>query len=394
MNPKLKLNAFNPATILNAALSTCFSIIFLFAFSTAQDKTQTDSGELYAGIELGTDGAIAIALRIPAGSESPGVKLVYSEAIHLSLSRSGQSGLPPHAVIDAASAVEKLFTRLREEYRVPEERIYLTGSSSLGAAHPQELVRTIRKATGRTLNFLDAFTEAQLSIVGTIPQRERSGEFWIDNRASSVLIEIVGDSTRGGYQLLKFSPPSPPGYEFVTMSVPYGVVNLAAETGGTAGENDDPLDFARRIQVEGSAVFRKSLQKSREEKPGLSTRKRVYLCGDIVRALATSLHPEERQTFVPLTAEDIAAFVKEARRDPVKLLNPNLSQLRSRELRREVEREMKSLRNSFTPQQIVAGAEMLRVAAEEFNWQQKSLLFARFGHLGRILSYVRLQAGK
>jgi hypothetical protein len=394
MNLKIRLIAFNSKTILKAALSICLLIILLIAVVTAQTKIRTDSGELYAGIELGADGARAVALRISSNGEEPGVKLIYSEDIHLSLGRTSAGDFSPQAASEAGSAVKKLLMRLRQEHRVPDEHIYLIGSSQLGADQPEGLIKTINKATGKTLTFLDAATEVQLSIVGTIPQRERNGDTWIDNRTSSVLFEIGGGSTLGGYQLLKYSPPAPPRYEFVTMNIPYGAVSFANEVSRAVGERNELPAFIQHSKELGAASFRKSLQKAREGKPGLLTRKRVYLSGGIVRALATLLHPEERQSFVPLTAQDIATFVNKAYRDPVGLLDPNLSQIRSRELRQEIERELETVRNNFTPQQIVAGAEMLRAAADEFDWEEKTLWFARFGHLSRILSYVRLQAEK
>jgi hypothetical protein len=44
--------------------------------------------------------------------------------------------------------------------------------------------------------------------------------------------------------------------------------------------------------------------------------------------------------------------------------------------------------------ELYAGAELLRVMAEALKWQDKKLWFARLGHLGCLLSYVRLQIGK
>jgi hypothetical protein len=38
--------------------------------------------------------------------------------------------------------------------------------------------------------------------------------------------------------------------------------------------------------------------------------------------------------------------------------------------------------------------ETLKAVASELEWQEKQIWFARFGHLGRLLSYVRLQAEK
>ncbi len=61
-------------------------------------------------------------------------------------------------------------------------------------------------------------------------------------------------------------------------------------------------------------------------------------------------------------------------------------------LRQEAEREVDTVRNTFTPKNLIAGAEILLAVIAEMNLSGKQLLFARFGHLAWTLSYVRLQA--
>ncbi len=396
MNSKVRLTAPRAQIISRLAIFVCLLIGILNGIAIGQRANQTEPktepGELYAGVELSADGARAVALRISRNNEEPSVKLVYSEVIHLALGGAGD--LAPQATTEAVAAVQKLITRLRQERRVPDERIYLIGSSRFETGQPEGLVAAVNTATGKRLTLLDAATEVQLSIVGTIPQREKDGDAWIDNRNSSALIEIGNYGARGGYQLLRYTPLAPPRYEFITMNIPHGTISFANEVSRAVGDNHSLLTYVQRARALGAASFRQSLQKAREGKPGLLTRKRVYLSGDIVWAMATLLYPEDRETFVPLTAEDVATFAKKAIYDPLALLNPSLSRIRDPELRREVEREMELLKNTFTPQQIAAGAEVLRAASAELDWQEKTLWFARFGHLSRILSYVRLQAEK
>jgi hypothetical protein len=71
-----------------------------------------------------------------------------------------------------------------------------------------------------------------------------------------------------------------------------------------------------------------------------------------------------------------------------------LSFIRDRKVRQEVEREFEAVRATFKPEELIAGAEMLKAAAEELKWQDKKIIFARRGHLGCILSYTRLFTGK
>ncbi|HKX30315.1 MAG TPA: hypothetical protein VJ302_21675 [Blastocatellia bacterium] len=380
--------------ILKAAVSINLLLFCWSATIFGQTNAKREAGDLFAGIELGTDGLRTVALRFSRGEDEPSLKLLYSENIHLGLGRTSSGKFAPRASEEAAQALQKLLGRLDQQYRVPAERIFLIGSSSLGADHPEDLLGTIAKVTGRTLNFLDVETEVQLSIVGTISRRESIGDTWIDNRNSSVLIEIGSDSTKGGYQLLKYLPSAPPSYDFVTMSIPQGTVSFANEISRANKTVSDLPGFAQKVQGSGAGTLRNALRKECESKPGLVIRKRVYLTGDIVWALATLVYPTDRQNFVPLTPKDITLFAGKMAENPQEMLTPDLSKVTDRDLAQEIERELEAVRNTFTPQQLIAGAELLKTISTELKWQEKKIWFARFGQLGRVLSYVRLQAGK
>jgi hypothetical protein len=347
--------------------------------------------DLYGGIELSPEGVKAIALRASRNDEGPGLKLIYSEVIHLALGRSGNGQFVPQATEKAARAIQQLQARLRQQ-KVPTERIYLIGSSGVQAEFPEDLEGTISKITGKTLTLLDAETEVQLSIAGTIPQREQIGNTWIDNRNSSVLINIGNYNTTGGYQLLRYIPSAQ--YDFVTMNIPYGTISFTNEIQRVAGDNATWASLVESARAADSAPIREALRKERDSKPGLVNRKRVYVTGGITWAMVTLLNPDDRQMFVAITPKEITQFATRAARNPQTLLKPNLSYIRDSELRQDAEREVEAVRNTFSPQQIVAGAELLKAIAEDLNWRERKVLFARFGHYSCILSYVRLQTEK
>jgi hypothetical protein len=392
MNPKIGRTTLNARKILNSIVSLSLLLHCANAPSVSQaivsqtggsqtggsqaSRSQTGGqstpssqpGEIYAGIELTTDGIRAIALRVSGSEEEPGLKLIYSEIVHLPLGRSSDWQFAGQADKEAAQTVLKMLTRLRRQTQAPPERVFLIGSSALGAERPEGLVKAIKETTGKSLTFLDVETEIQLSLVGTISRLWKVGAANIDNRNSSTLIEINSDRTLGGYQLLKYPLDAAPWYDFVTMSVPHGVADAES--------------------------FRQALRMERESKPGLINRKRVYLTGSVPWAMATLLYPEDQQTFVPLTTEEIERFAEQLIRAPRELLNPNLSSIRDRDLRQKAESELQAVKSAFTPQQLAAGAETLRTVASEFEWRGKQIWFARLGYLGRLLSYVRLQAEK
>lgn len=369
MNPKIKLSAFSVLGVLKAAISLSLLLNSPAMGQAAPSTVSGETGEIYSGIELTSEEARAIALRVSRSEEEPGLKLVHSETIRLALRRASNGQFAPQAAEEAAQTVLKLMARLRQQYQAPPERIFLIGSSGLGADHPEDLVNTISKKTGKTLTFLDVETEVQLSIAGTISRLGKAGDTRIDNRNSSVLIEINRDNALGGYQLLKHSPSAPPRYDFVTMRLPHGSRSLVKS-------------------------LRQALRTERENKPGLVNRKRVYLAGSIAWAVTTLLYPGDQQPFVPLAHEEIVWFAEKMARAPYELLDQNLSSIRDRELRQKAESDLQAVRNAFTPQQLIAGTAALKAVASEFEWQEKQIWFARFGYLGCLLSYVRLQAEK
>jgi hypothetical protein len=363
------------------------------AQAIGQAAPTAQTGEIYAGIEITTEGIRAIALRVSKSAEDSGLKLIYSENIHLPLVRGRDGQFTRQTVRETSQTVLNLMTRLRRESQVPYERIFLIGSSGLirGSGQwtdrPEALARSISEKTGKSLTLLDVETEIQLSVVGTISRLWKIGDTQIDNRNSSTLIEINGDRTIGGYQLLKFPPD---------MAERADTADVASAANAATGANASPsYDFVTMsIHHSAPTAYRQTLRRERESKPGLVTRKRVYLTGSLPWAMATLLYPEDQRPFVILTSEEIERFADKVTRAPQELLNPDLSFIRDSDLRQKARSEAQAVRSSFTPQQLAAGVEMLRAAASEFEWRGKQIWFARFGYIGCLLSYVRLQAEK
>ncbi len=367
MNHATGRNGPNARKILKAILSLCLLLHCANGSAAAQGTPSDPAGEIYAGIELTTEGIRAIALRVSKGEEEPGLKLIHSENIRMALGRSNDGSFDPRIAKEAAQTVLKLMARFRQQWQVPPQRIFLIGGSELGAARPEELINAIGKTTGKTIAFLDVETEVQLALVGTISRLWKVGDAQIDNRNSSALIEVTTERTLGGYQTIKYPPGAPPRYDFVTMSVPH------------AGD---------------VAALRQALRREWERKPGFASRKRVYLTGAVPWALVTLLYPEDRRPFVQLGVEEIEWFAEKLARAPQELLTPNLSFISDKDLRQKAELEIEAVKVAFTPQKLAAGAEALKAVASEFEWREKQVWFARFGYLGRLLSYIRLQAEK
>jgi hypothetical protein len=351
--------------------------------------------DLYGGIEVGPKWIKSIVVRVGTEEEGYEVKLLKTQSANTTLVQTWDGKFTPEAIEAAVQAVQRFYRQMQQEYGVPIENIHIVGSSGLIGENLQDISHEVRKFTGRTISFLDVETEVQLAIAGTIPRRYRVGETWFDNRSISLLVDIGSVKTKGGYQQLRRVSPGRPDYDYITWAVPKGTITFTDEVTGATGATGEMIAyqaFAGRAQSMSNKSLRPLIRNEVLRKPGLLNRQKTYLTGEIIWSMVTLLHPEDRQNFVPVTMNDINTFCDRVARNPEALMNPDLSRIRDISVREEAKREVESVRNTLTPKNLIGGAEILKAVASEMNFSGKKLIFARFGHLSWLLSYVRLQA--
>jgi serine/threonine protein kinase len=341
----------------------------------------------YGGIEIGSKGIKAIALKVDASKEGYETKaLMPLKTVNTTLmSGVAQTGkFSPEAIDDTAKAVKNLYTQMRDQYGVATERIHIIGSSGLkkpdssDVDNKDELVKKIESATGARMSFLDAEHEVLYTISGTIPSQYLS---------TGILVDIGSGNTKGGYQ------EGNQGDRFVTMSIPFGTVSFTDEITKQGGKGDNFSQQAERLRGE---VLLPALRQELGRKPGLVNRRRVYLSGGIVWAMTTLLHPANRDADVKITAEDISTFANRALSGDKSLLNPTLSGIADAKTRQEVEQEKEQIIDSFSPHNLIAGAELLQAVYSEFKLSDKEVSFSRYNSMGWgwLLTYVKSQPGE
>jgi len=316
-----------------------------------------DPKELYGGIEVALRSVRAIALRVTTSADGDNIKIINAD--HLTpLTPFPRDDKPtPEYIRDLAQAAQKLSEKLQRDFRVPPNQIYFLGLSDLAGQARDDLAREVQDKIGKEIMFLDAKGETELNIAGNIPRRYQAEGKWYDNRNISLLLDISATNVRGGYQHMSVTSRGRAEYDYVTWDVPINGP-LRAE----AAQN-----------------------------PGLMMRKKVYLMGNIVWALAALLHPADQQDYLPLTIEDINNFHYRAMTDPDALLNPDLSKIRDQNARNEARKGREAIKAIYTPRTLAAGAEALKTAATELNLADKRLIFARNSNWARLLNFVRLQ---
>jgi hypothetical protein len=372
-------------------------LLFPFSYVDSHNKTTEVDQKIHGGIEVCSEGVKAAVIRISDAEQGSGLEVVFTELTALALVQNDNGAFKPEILKAAGQAITEFFTRMQQQFKIPEDQIYIFGGSDIKAESLGELVDDVKNTTGKTIRFLNLDSDVQLSTVGTIPRRYREGTTWFDNRSLSVLIDIGNDTTTGGYQQLRQPIVGNPYYDYVALRMGMGTVNFTNEVSRMKELKKSQItlrEFARAARKYSEETIREELKKETEKKPGLLNRKKVYLSGQIVWALVTLLYPQDRRSFVPITVNDLNIFYRRAINDPEGLLSPDLSNISDADLLGQIQADIKSVRRTFKPTSLVAGAEILRTLASELNFQgeDKKIFFARYGNLSLILSYLRMQA--
>ena len=360
-----------------------------FSQSNKPASGQPDPSELHGGIELSPRVVRAVAVQIPAGGN---IKVLFSYSLPLTTPSYVKDGkLTPEYIQDAASTVQKAFLQLQLQYHVPGHQIYILGLSDFTAPNTGELGDEIREKTGRNTAFISAEAETELSTAGTIPRRYKEGAKTFDNRGSSILLDIGSAAIRGGYQQIKPDSQGNPEFEFVTWSIPKGTITFLGEVARDAGDAVDLPAYAKRAQALAVTSIRNPLAAEISRKPALLARKKIYLTGGVVWAMMTLLHPEDQSNYSTITMEDINQFHTRALVDPESLLNPDLSKIRDEAHRGEMRRARDTVKQTYSPKSLIAGAELLKALAAEMQFENRTVIYPRYAWLARIMSYVRLK---
>lgn len=374
----------------------CWLLTPVAALAQAAKPSKTNPAELHAGIEMSNRVIRVIALNISRGEDDDNIKVLHSESIVPTAPFPKTPQFTSDYIADLGATVQHVCERLRREFKIPAEQIYIIGLSELAAPNRAALAKEVEARAGRAITFLTPESEVALNIAGSIPRRTRtrtrprSGSKESDNRGLSSLIEIGPVSTRGGYQQMR-QPGRSNDSEFAIWDVPKGTDNFTAEVTRSVGEAADMASFAKRAQALSNLSYRALLRNESFKQPGMIRRKRVYLTGGIAGAMMTLLHPEDQRNYLTVTMNDINTFYHRAVADPDALLNPDLSKIADEGTRNESRRSRAAVKAAYTPKTLIAGAELMRALAEELNFKDKTVIYPRFSYLSRILSYVRLQ---
>lgn len=331
--------------------------------------------EVYAGIEVGGKGVKATVVDVTGAGETAEIAVKSADTTNTGLAADvAKDGRFADATLaETVKAVGDYNDRFRKEFAADPARTYVVGSSGLFAAilgkselikeNKARLADAVKARTGLAMTFIDVERESELSIAGIVPKKDR---------ADAILIDIGGGNTKGGCEV--------GAGQFATFGVPFGTATFS-ELAKKEGAGD-----AKALEKLCDAKVAPLLKAQLSGLHDLAKRDRVYLSGGAVWAAATFAHPGDAKPFTALTLKDVERLEAKLAADPTAFPEPDLAAADA-PTRKRAEAEWGRVKKVYTPEQLLAGLQILKAAYRELG-EEKHYLFARNGYLGWILAYV------
>ena len=322
--------------------------------SAAQDSFRV------GGVEIGAKGVKAVAVETSTDPAKT-VRVLGTKTINPTVFRGDRLSL--ETIQETAEAVHALLKWLQEDMAVDAKRISVVASSSVATAvNRDELAQAVRQKSDVELKFLTRDEEVRLSILGLMLRGDRT---------VGMLIDIGSGNTKGGTLI---------GGKLTTFGVNFGTVTY---TTLLREETPVPHDTLRAVEL--TAPLREQLR----QHPELAKAGPRYLTGGIVWAVATMTHPESiHEGLVPLKAADFAAVRRQLEQQPLTFPSADFSRVTDPTIREAALDEFGRVRLVFTPENLVAGLQIIESLNETFDFDAQPLYFARNGLAAWLLGYV------
>lgn len=342
--------------------------LYLFAtlFMFFQSYVFAQSNEnLFAGIEIGSKGIKMTILdvdNIKKGSFT--IKSYWTENVGIAKGIPIDGNLLQEDIDKAAIVVSDNYKKIKTDVKVPEENIFIVGSSGVAMAkNTQVLVDKIKQLTTKTLEFIDAQTEGKMLLKGCIPP--------IDYKDSMVL-DIGGGNTKGGYVDVFNSE----NFVFFPLSLNYGTVTLT-EAVNKKTRNDEIGEF--NIKSFGFLpILREQVNAMYSSKPIALEKPKVYMSGGAVWAFYTLLNGPAKEQFTEFKLEDVINYDA--------MIKNNFKHF---EDLAKKDKELEKVLKTYSQKYLISASNLLLVTLEAIpNINDKKLYFAKEGQIAWLVSYI------
>lgn len=336
-----------------------------FLFLSLTFFSFSGSAQLFAGIEIGSKGIKMSVLDVDNIKKGDYVvKSFWSENVGIAKGISIDGNLAKQDIDNAAAIVLSNYIKIKNEFNVPDENIYIVGSSGVAMAkNTQELIDKIKVSTNKDLDFIDAQTEGRMLLKGCVPPIDYP---------NSMVLDIGGGNTKGGYIDIRNGDV----FVFFPVSLNYGTVTLTEAVfkktrNQTLGEfNEKAFSFLPILREQISAMYATS--------PLALEKEKVFMSGGAVWAFYTLINGVAKENFSEFKLEDVIYYDA--------ILKNNFK--RFEELAK-TDKEAEAVLKTYSQKHLISGSNILQACLEALpNVNDKKLYFAKEGRIAWLVSYI------
>jgi Tetratricopeptide repeat len=339
-------------------------------------KSVQGIGDMYAGIEIGAKGIKLSVIEVKLSKDR---EYDYTLITDTSINTDAAS-LSYQSEKETFDAITILWDILKTRHRIPSNKVHIVISSGLmqeldkynKVAYFANVIRPISLDSSIKITFITPEQEAQLSLLGIVPQKRR---FTVTQ------LDVGSGNTKGGYYNTKKT--------FIPVTFPLGTKSfqrlIESKTGGDLNEYIKTADEMWRDSLKGVVLNEFFIKREVRE------RDIMYISGGVVWAIASLMHPESCNTnYTEISAQDISEFHRLLISDYDKLINPDLSFIAVPDQARASQKNIGRVLKTYDRKALLAGTIWFDNLIHEVNTinPSKKFIYARYAYVGWISGYI------
>jgi exopolyphosphatase/pppGpp-phosphohydrolase len=321
--------------------------------------------QLYGGIEIGSKGIKMTVLVVESLKRNTyDVKEFWTENVGIAAGIGIDGALLQEDVDKAGDVVYNNYKKMLNDYKIEDKNIFIVASSGVGLANNTNvLVEKIKTLTNKRIEIISSSLEAKLLLRGCIPPK---------NYLSSVIIDIGGGNTKGGYakDINGSSVFFPISCDLGTVTLTE-IINKKCKQKTVFEFNENLFDYLPTI--------RESFKKMYTSRAESQDKNNVYISGGAAWAfytLLTGIKAEEN--FTQVQYDDILA---------IRTIAENNFQRFTTNAETNV--EMQKVLKTYQQKYLISAFNLLETSLEVIpNIQNKKIYFAKQGQIAWLVSYV------
>ncbi len=322
--------------------------------------------QLYGGIEIGSKGVKISILdvdNIRKGKYE--IKSFWSENVGIAKGIAIDGNLADEDIDKAVAVVLTNYTKIKDEYKINDENIFVVGSSGVAMAkNTSDLTEKIFLVTKKKLEFIDVQTEAKMLLKGCVPP--------IDY-INSMVLDIGGGNTKGGY----VDVGNNENFVFFPVSLNYGSITLTEAVNNRVLKKNDLGEYNEK-SFTFLPVLREQINAMYATAPMALEKEKIFMSGGAVWAFYTLSNGIAKQPFSEFKLEDVIYYDA--------ILKNNFKKF---ETLAETDEEAKKVLKVYSQKHLISGSNILLASLEALpNLDSKKLYFAKDGQIAWLVSYI------